>query len=695
MLLSPLLKPPPHLLLLTRLFSILPQTLPDPVSNPVRWTQTPNNPDAALHLLHPLNIPHPLNISGIIHSLCDSRRFAEAHLRFSLSIASDFAPNNRTCDVLISRLIDAKTPFETRRIVIQLRAAESMFEMSLVNWNRLIDGFCRIGELVLGEMMKRGVELGRVLGTVLVGGCVRVGDSGSAEKVFDEMAERGVGSNLMTYSVFLGGVVRDRESGRWREVLDEVEGMVDEVFRIAEEMPKVKGVDEGFAYAEMIDSFCRVGRHHGASRIVYIMRQKRGMRPSLVSFNSIVHGLNTDGGCMRAYQLCEEGIEFGYVPSEMRCVPDVITCNTILKACCEAERFEEAMKILNDMIGKFCEPDLVSFTTVIFAFLKEGKAEAALNLLHKTMAERRLRPGVVTYNAVIRGLFSLGMATEAMDAYTSMASQGVGADCTAYAIILEGLFQTDHVDEAKRFWDDVGLCGAERFEEACSFLYELVDSGVSPNIVSFNILINSACKLGLKREAYQIVGEMRRNGLSPDSITWRECMSVMDEELKDQLWNHPNAEKMGTGKGVILPVLLSMHDERGNLGRALKQLVEGTIHRCEVELSGAELRFLCMIISSSSLLLCIVDAARGCKIFKIYGSPVLSLSPTNWLFILLLVELQSKSNWTELELSFAGLNLTRFEFPGLNIARSTQRSELYKRRLSSDESIGEMKGKSS
>ncbi|KAL9253233.1 Pentatricopeptide repeat-containing protein [Drosera capensis] len=569
MLLTPLRKPIP-LLLLTRLFSTSPQTLPDPVSNSVHCPVTHNNPAAAAAaVLQPRN-----SITTIIHSLCDSRRFAEAHLRFSLAISSNFIPNDPTCNVLISRLMDAKTPFETRRIVIQLRERKgTLFEMSLVNWNRLIDGFCRIGEvgigeMVLGEMMKRGVELGRVLLTALVGGYVRVGDLGSAEKVFDEMAERGVGPNSMTYSVFLGGVVRYRESERWRAVLDEVwrrmedddkcsshaafsnvvgilcrEGMVDEVCRIAEQMPKVKGVDEGFAYAEMIDSLCRVGRHHGASRIVYIMRKKRGMRPSLVSYNSIVHGLSTDGGCMRAYQLFEEVIEFGYVPSEytykMRCQPDVITLNTILKAFCEAERVEEAMKILNDMMmGKFCKPDVVSFTTVIFALLKDGKAEAALSLLNKTMPERRLRPGVVTYNAVIRGLFNLGMATEAMSVHTSMASQGMGADCTTYAIILEGLFQADQIDEAKKFWDDVvwpsglhdnfvyaaiikGLCGAGRFEEACSFLYELVDSGVSPNIVSFNILINSACKLGLKREAYQIVGEMRRNGLSPDAITWR------------------------------------------------------------------------------------------------------------------------------------------------------------------------------
>jgi len=38
---------------------------------------------------------------------------------------------------------------------------------------------------------------------------------------------------------------------------------------------------------------------------------------------------------------------------------------------------------------------------------------------------------------------------------------------------------------------------------------------------SYNILINFACNLGLKSEAYQIVTEMKKNGLTPDSVTWR------------------------------------------------------------------------------------------------------------------------------------------------------------------------------
>ena len=40
-------------------------------------------------------------------------------------------------------------------------------------------------------------------------------------------------------------------------------------------------------------------------------------------------------------------------------------------------------------------------------------------------------------------------------------------------------------------------------------------------IFCYNIVVDSACRLGLKNEAYQVVREMKRNGLAPDAVTWR------------------------------------------------------------------------------------------------------------------------------------------------------------------------------
>ena len=78
-------------------------------------------------------------------------------------------------------------------------------------------------------------------------------------------------------------------------------------------------------------------------------------------------------------------------------------------------RIGEALKVLNKMIiGKFCAPDAVTFTTILQVLSKVGITREAFEFLYHVMPERGVRPGVVTYNAVFHGLCKLQQTNEAM-----------------------------------------------------------------------------------------------------------------------------------------------------------------------------------------------------------------------------------------------------------------------------------------
>ncbi|KAF7112534.1 hypothetical protein RHSIM_RhsimUnG0220600 [Rhododendron simsii] len=331
-----------------------------------------NDVDGALRLLDHLCLrgyfPDSLNISSIIHALCESHRFSEAHHRFSLSIDSGCVPDERTCNVLIARLLDSKNPYYTLHVFRRLIAVKPHFVPNLVNYNRFMDQFCWFSQPIEAhklfvDMRSRGHCPNAVSYTTLINGYCKTGDVVSAQKLFDEMSECGVQPNALTYSVLVRGILRQRKFERgkelmgnlWQKMINENdssvnnaafaniieslchEGLFQDVFMIAEDMPQGKSIPEEFAYGQMIDSLCKVGRYNGAARVAYIIKMK-GFIPSLVSYNSIVHGLCKEGSCMRAYQLLEEGIEFGYWPSEYTYI--VLIEGLCLEAdLCKAKKF--------------------------------------------------------------------------------------------------------------------------------------------------------------------------------------------------------------------------------------------------------------------------------------------------------------------------------------------------------------------
>ncbi|KAL4197563.1 hypothetical protein AMTRI_Chr04g188880 [Amborella trichopoda] len=578
------------------------------LNQPPNWSKTiqalfdAGDIDQALHLLDQFRLngfrPTSPILFSLIDSLCNSHRFREAHHRLLFALHSNWLPDERACNSLLVRLCEASSPFDTRKIMTQMVISKPGFVPSLSNYNRLMSLFCdhrmphEARELFMA-LERHGHCPNTVSYTALINGFCKIGEMDVAYKLFDEMKEREIRPNSLTYSVLLSGVLQKGkldEIGRelmgrlWKQMAIDVErdpsintaafanlvealcreGFFSEVYNIAEEMPHGKHVNADFSYTQMIDSLSRADQNHGASRITYIMK-KRGLLPSFVSYNSIVHGLSKQGSIMRAYQLFEEGIEFDYTPIEPTykvlveglckvkdvakarsvvdvmlkksnleesrvyniflralcsinnpsellnvlvsmlqsgCKPDVVTLNTVVHGFCEAGRVDEAMKVLDDMVkGNVCVPDVVTFTTVICGLSDMGRTDEALELL-QNMPKRGFEPTTVTYNAIFRGLCKFSKIDEAMQLFAKMMREKVQADGTTFAILIAGLCNMGQIEEAKRFWEAV-----------------VWPSKVSDDFV-YAAILKGMCKVGKFSEAINFLYELVDSGVSPKLVAY-------------------------------------------------------------------------------------------------------------------------------------------------------------------------------
>ncbi|CAL5192386.1 unnamed protein product [Lathyrus oleraceus] len=490
----------------------------------------PHKPKSSILLTLPFSTTHSSlsqhTISTILHSLCDSNRFSEAHQRFSLFLSSGSIPDHRTCNLLLARLLRSKTPFQTWTLVKSMIHTKPGFVPSLVNYNRLMDQFCFIhrpfdAHRLFFDMKNRGHCPNVVSYTTLINGYCSVGGIRDALKVFDEMLDSGLEPNSMTYSTLIRGFLRERdlEGGRelmcklWERMNLEVElvvkvaafanlidslckeGFFNEVFEIAEEMPCRSCLSEEVVYGQMIDSFCKVGRYHGASRIVYLMR-KRGFVPSDVSYNYIIHGLSKDGDCMRGYQLLDEGAEFGFSLCEH-------TYKVLVEALCHALDVDKAREVLKLMLCKEGVDKTRIFNIYLRALCLVNNPTELLNVL-VFMLESQCQTDVITLNTVINGFCKTGRVGEALKVLDDMLmGKFCAPDVVTFTTLISGLLDAEKVDEALDLFKR-GMPG----------------NGLKPGVVTYNVLIRGLYKLQRPSDAFGVFNNMVSDGISPDSTTY-------------------------------------------------------------------------------------------------------------------------------------------------------------------------------
>ncbi|KAB8106835.1 hypothetical protein EE612_041339 [Oryza sativa] len=551
------------------------------------------------------------DLGSLVDELCATGRAAEAHHRVSLlflSSSSAAVPSRhldgRAADGLLRRLLRARKPLLTLRLL--QAAPPAALVPSLPNYNRLLALLCGSSAPLLLVLLAHRLLLrmraapDAATYAALLDGYARIPDPRAVRKLLDEMPRRGVAPSSLARTYLVKALLRSRDVDGAMALVDNhlwssmersngedqelknaafanlvqclcIEGFFHIVFRIAEEMPQQRcGVADVFAYSQMIDSLCRSGQHHGASRIVYIMG-KRGMYPSTVSYNCIVHGLCTSqkpGGRLRAYQLVMEGVRFRYHPREvtykvlvdelclenelakakdvmelmLKVTPDDDTrtriYNMFLAALRVVDNPSEQLDVLVSMLQEGCKPDVITMNTVIHGFCKVGRAQEARRIVDDMLNGKFCAPDVVTFTTLISGYLGVGEFAEALHVLsTLMPKHQCLPNVVTYNCVLKGLLSLGLLDRAMEALEEMkssnvipdsvthtvmikGFCDAGELEKAKSFWDNVIwPSGMHDDYV-YSAIFRGLCKLGKLEQACDFLYELVDSGVAPGVLCY-------------------------------------------------------------------------------------------------------------------------------------------------------------------------------
>lgn len=107
-----------------------------------------------------------------------------------------------------------------------------------------------------------------------------------------------------------------------------------------------------------------------------------------------------------------------------------------------------ALQLLREMLdlGVPCQPDVVSYSTVVNGFCDEGLVERAQNLFEE-MTAMGVKPNVIIYNALIKGYCKVGDTDKVVELLKEMfwGDDSCKPDEVAYSMVMGSLVVVESI----------------------------------------------------------------------------------------------------------------------------------------------------------------------------------------------------------------------------------------------------------
>ncbi|GAB2293899.1 hypothetical protein Dimus_028111 [Dionaea muscipula] len=226
------------------------------------------------------------------------------------------------------------------------------------------------------------------------------------------------------------------------------------------------------------------------------------------------------------------------VMRERGCEPDIITFNTVINARLKSGPMEPnlAIDLLNEVRRSRIQPDTITYNTLISACSRGSNLQEAVRI-YCDMEAHGCPPDLWTYNAMISVFGRCGLASKADSLLKKLKSTGFLPDAVTYNSVLYAFAREGNVEKVRDICMEMMKRGFEKcemtyntiihmygkkgeYELALQLYRDMKLSGRSPDAVTYTVLIDSLGKGNKMREAANLMSEMLDSGVKPNLCTY-------------------------------------------------------------------------------------------------------------------------------------------------------------------------------
>nr|XP_043619188.1 pentatricopeptide repeat-containing protein At1g80550, mitochondrial [Erigeron canadensis]XP_043619189.1 pentatricopeptide repeat-containing protein At1g80550, mitochondrial [Erigeron canadensis]XP_043619190.1 pentatricopeptide repeat-containing protein At1g80550, mitochondrial [Erigeron canadensis]XP_043619191.1 pentatricopeptide repeat-containing protein At1g80550, mitochondrial [Erigeron canadensis]XP_043619192.1 pentatricopeptide repeat-containing protein At1g80550, mitochondrial [Eriger len=282
--------------------------------------------------------------------------------------------------------------------------------------------------------------------------------------------------------------------------------LVHEAIGVFEKLGEV-GMNDETSFLNLVDALCEY-KHVIEAEALCLGSEKEkilGFEIGTKVYNMILRGwlkMGWWGKCREFWeQMDEDGI-----------AKDLYSYSIYMDIQCKSGKPWKAVKLYKEMKKKGIKLDVVAYNTVMRAVGVSEGVDVAVHL-GREMLELGCEPNVVTYNTIIKLLCENGRVREAYKVLDKMWKRGCAPNVITYHCIFRCL---------------------DKPNEILALLDRMIESGVSPSMDTYVLLIKKFGRWGFLRPVFIVWGKMEDHGLSPNEFAYNALIdALVDKGMVD------------------------------------------------------------------------------------------------------------------------------------------------------------------
>ncbi|XP_023523314.1 putative pentatricopeptide repeat-containing protein At1g53330 [Cucurbita pepo subsp. pepo] len=331
-----------------------------------------------------------------------------------------------------------------------------------------------------------------------------------AFQVFDKIPSYGCKRTVKSANSLLDALLKCREFEKMAEVFVSIGNY---------------GSPDACTFNILIHAACLCGDLDDAWEVFDEM-PKRGVKPNVVTFGTLIYGLSLNSKLDEALRLKEDMVRVYGI------LPNASIYATLIKGFCGIGDLNLAFKLKEEMVTNKVKLDSAIYSTFISALFKHGRKEEVPEILAE-MGENGCKPDTVTYNAMINGQCKENDLESAYKVLDEMVKKGCKPDVISFNTIMGR------------------LCKEGKWDKAMDLLADMPRRGCSPDVVSYRTLFDGLCEMMQLQEATSILDEMIFKGYVPRSESINKLIDRLCQESNmELLWMVLNS----LGRGNVMNV---------------------------------------------------------------------------------------------------------------------------------------------